>query len=189
MGGVFEKTVGKHSRSGSGRLVFWGVFFPINVQYPSPATIHSSELKHSTALWQIKAMPKPPCPEYFKPLFFSQNAITHWPIHFAIITVHLNAGQVINGEEDFQKTYQALHQYLNNKHSWVKALSIKHNQFDTACSCCAVNTDWKSACDIAAQFGQEVVYYVADNTLSISYTDQRRKPLFIGPFLRHYVSG
>lgn len=43
---------------------------------------------------------------------------------------------------------------------------------------------WQKACELALSYQQEVIYYVSDNTLSVTFCDQRRKPIVVDGFLK-----
>jgi hypothetical protein len=118
---------------------------------------------------------------YFETRFFTDEAIYHWPIHFAIITAYTDTADK-DLPEDISND-DALHKHLLERYSWVKRITAVDNDLKNPKPAWAVNADWSCACDIGQHLGQEAIYFVADNTLNISYSDHRRKPYVVGSFL------
>lgn len=121
---------------------------------------------------------------YFKTSFSSQNNITHWPIHFAILGIPVSSHD-FNNEEN--SVAESLPDYLNNNYRWVRKLSGYNTLSQDIAQYFAVNVGWNEACDLAHSLGLEAIYYVSDNTLSVTYADERRKPLVVDSFLRRFT--
>lgn len=117
--------------------------------------------------------------QYFSRRFISDKKITHWPIHFAIIDLATSSAET--GIETKQ-----LQDYLEKNFSWVRPLSTLENQSKELQPCCAVNMSWLQACETGMKYGLEAVYFVSDNTLSVTYCDERRKPYVVDSFLNRF---
>lgn len=117
-------------------------------------------------------LPRP----YFVKTFHSEENITHWPIHFAIIPSP--SEQTTEQEAELQ--------YLRKHYSWVRRLTLYDNNSEQSQNCWAVNMGWQQACQTGIEFGQEAVFYVSDNTLSVTFCDERRKPFIVDGFLKRY---
>lgn len=113
---------------------------------------------------------------YFLKTFHSDENITHWPTHFAIIP----SGSMQNAELEREL------QYLSKHYSWVRRLTLYDDSARLGQNCWAVNMGWEQACHTGTEFGQEAVFYVSDNTLSVTYCDERRKPYIVDGFLKRY---
>jgi hypothetical protein len=122
---------------------------------------------------------------YFQRTFSSAHRITHWPIHFAII---IAPTQSTSPTRDLDKVYtEDLHTYLKENFSWFRFMAVTDPDNQASTPCWAVNSEWQQACEIGLSYGLEAIYFVSDNTLSVSYCDERRKPIFVDAFLNRYT--
>lgn len=125
-----------------------------------------------------------PIPEYyFHTQFVSEHKISHWPIHFAIIAEQADKPAI----DESPAASQDLKTYLNKHFSWVKALTEIDTDNRQRLPCFAVNAGWNEACAIGRYYQQEVIYYVSDNTLSVTFCDERRKPYVVDGFLQRFL--
>jgi hypothetical protein len=113
---------------------------------------------------------------YFLKTFRSDQTINHWPIHFAIIPSASN----------HQTEQERELQHLRKHYSWVRCLTLHDADAEHGQNCWAVNMGWQQACQTGIEFGQEAVFYVSDNTLSVTFCDERRKPFIVDGFLKRY---
>ncbi|WP_297809904.1 hypothetical protein [uncultured Methylophaga sp.] len=120
---------------------------------------------------------------YFHTQFVSEREISHWPIHFAIIA-DTPANSV---STDPVAAPQDLETYLMKHFFWVKALTEINTDNQRRLPCFAVNAGWSEACAIGRYCQQEVIYYVSDNTLSVTFCDERRKPYVVDGFLQRFL--
>lgn len=120
---------------------------------------------------------------YFHTQFASEDKISHWPIHFAIIA-EANDKSIT---ADSVETAEDLKTYLINHFSWVKPLIEIDSDIQRRVPCFAVNAGWEEACTIGHYYRHEVIYYVSDNTLSVTFCDGRRKPYVVDGFLKRFL--
>ncbi|GEM_PF-2676153 len=121
---------------------------------------------------------------YFKTTFSSQNNITHWPIHFAILGIP-DASDAFSNRKN--EAAESLSDYLSKHYCWVRKLTGDNSTRSQGLDhYFAVNMSWNEACDLGQDLSMEAIFYVADNTLSVTYTDVRRKPVVIDSFLKRF---
>lgn len=129
-------------------------------------------------------MYKPIPRQYFKTVFSSEENITHWPIHFAILkatdlfcTDHSHGGSI---------PAKSMGDYLKENYSWVRRLIANDTHNSKVEEYWAVAIGWHEACNLAQSSGLEAIFYVSDNSLSVTYCDDRRKPIFVDGFLKRF---
>ena len=121
-------------------------------------------------------------PIYLNTHFSTANEINDWPNEFSIITAYATTGE--NWSDEQNKTADtALEDNLKENYNWVKRVIGYSPQSGHSEPGWAVNADWHQACDLGVQFKQDAIYCVSNNTLSVSYCDERRKDVYVGNFL------
>lgn len=122
--------------------------------------------------------------QYFKTIFSSKENITHWPIHFAI----LKSNDMLfsdNTDGDLMTSCSRA-SMLKEKYGWAKHLSGINTDSGITDKYWAIAIGWSDACQLAQASGLETIFYVSDNTLSVTYCDGRRKPFYVDSFLRRF---
>lgn len=119
--------------------------------------------------------------QFFQTQFVSQHKINHWPIHFAIIS------QSLDQQSAAESASEDLETYLLKHFTWVKPLTEINPAYQSGLPCYAVNAGWDQACTIGLSYQQTVIYYVSDNTLSVTFCDERRKPYVVDGFLQCFL--
>lgn len=127
-------------------------------------------------------MSEPIPSRYFQRYFLSDVKISHWPIHFAIISE--TTPKQTSLDKQHTGTDNKMATFLKKHFSWVENLTAVDPETKTTFPCWAVNVGWEKACELGLSYQQEVIYYVSDNTLSVTFCDQRRKPIVVDGFLK-----
>lgn len=106
-----------------------------------------------------------------------------WPQCFATITGYATTGETWTDAKN-KKADAKLKAFL--KKLGVKSFRItgysekEHNHAEPGWG---VALSFDDACDIGLLFKQDAIFYIINNTLFVSYCDQRRALIKVGPFL------
>ncbi|WP_438971534.1 hypothetical protein [Methylophaga sp.] len=119
---------------------------------------------------------------YLDTQFLNVEKISHWPSNFAIISAYATTGDNGSSEQN-ESADKNLEQYLKAHFPWVRRLISFSPKWDDLKSGWAVNCSWNDACDIGLMYKQDVIYFVSGNTVSVSFCDERRKPVTVGDFV------
>jgi type I restriction enzyme M protein len=127
-------------------------------------------------------------PAYAETLFCCPKPLTDVPAEFATITGYATTGETWTDEQNAAADV-ALEKVLREKSPWVHRLTGYCPHTLHAEPGWAVALSFEEACEIGSRFKQDAIYFVRGDTLFVSYCDQRRKLIEIGPFLpRVHVS-
>jgi len=118
---------------------------------------------------------------YFDTHFLNHEKLMNWPSNFAIITAYATTGEKWTDEQNIAAD-NALKEYLNSNFSWVKRLTGFSPETAHSEPGWAVNAGWQQACEIGMNFKQDAIYFVAGNSLSVSFCDEKRKLVAVGDF-------
>lgn len=120
-------------------------------------------------------------PIYKDTKFYVQEKTKDWPEEFAIITAYATTGEEwTNSENELADT--ALMMRLKNESNWLKRITGFSPETRHAEPGWAVSISWENACDIGLEFKQDAIYYVSNNRLTVSYCDDKRKPIDVDEF-------
>lgn len=120
-------------------------------------------------------------PAYFETHFQQDEAWQDWPEQFAIITAYATTGETWTDAEN-QAADLALEAELRKQSAWVRRITGYSPATGHAEPSWAVPIDFKTACDIGKRYRQDAIYYVAHDTLFVSYCDSRRASITVGDF-------
>jgi hypothetical protein len=113
-------------------------------------------------------------PIYLNTYFSHDKNIDNWPVEF--------------GENwtDAENTLadNKLKSYLKSRSNWIKRLTGYSPETGHAEAGWAADISWEDACDIGLEFKQDAIYFVSDNTLTVSYCDERRQQVHVDEFLK-----
>lgn len=118
-------------------------------------------------------------PIYFETHF--QTQVEVWPYSFAIITAYATTGQAWTAKENGAAD-RALEQFLMAHGSLlgrVVGYSLETGHKEPGW---AARIDWNEACDIGLRFKQDAIYFIQGEVLSVTYCDERREMIQVGPF-------
>jgi len=123
-------------------------------------------------------------PAYFETHFRQDDGspkIQRWPERFAIITAWATTGEHWSEVENVSADQQ-LKEELQRRSTWCRRLTGYSPQTGHAEPGWAVELDFDTACDIGHRYRQDAIYYVEGDELYVSYCDQRRSRVPVGPF-------
>lgn len=122
-------------------------------------------------------------PIYLDTYFSCQENIDNWPLEFAVITAYATTGE---SWTDFQNNQAdtELESYLETSSTWLKRLTGYSPDTGHTEPGWAADISWEQACDIGLKFKQDAIYFVSSNTLTVSYCDTRRNPVYVGEYLK-----
>jgi carbohydrate-binding DOMON domain-containing protein len=110
-----------------------------------------------------------------------------WPAEFAVITAYATTGEnwtVIQNEQADAE----LKSCLEVNSTWMKRLIGYSPDTGHSEPGWATNISWEQACYIGKKFKQDAIYYVSNNTLTVSYCDNRREPVYVSEYLQRLTS-
>jgi hypothetical protein len=120
-------------------------------------------------------------PVYFETQFECAEESTDWPEEFAII-----AAYAMTGENWPETKNQAADKQLETELRKKGLLVRRVTGFSPATGHrepgWAAALDVEAACEIGLRFKQDAIYYVAGDTLGVSFCDSRRALVEIGSF-------
>ncbi len=119
--------------------------------------------------------------EYGETLFCTQSHVAEWPPEFAIITAHATTGETWTDEQNHDAD-AALESALREKAlEPVRCTGYSPTTLHAEPGW-AVPLSFEEACEWGRQFKQDAIYFVRNGILHVSYCDQRRSLIPIGPF-------
>ncbi len=104
-----------------------------------------------------------------------------WPEEFAIITAYATTGEKWTAAEN-DAADRALEADLKMKSSWVRRITGYSPSTGHGEPGWAVTLSFEAACKVGVQYKQDAIYFVKNDTLSVSFCDARKKQVEIGPF-------
>jgi hypothetical protein len=120
-------------------------------------------------------------PAYFETRFIRLEVREVWPAEFAIITAYATTGEIWP-ELKNRAGDQQLEDELRRQHRWLRRLTGFSPSTGHAEPGWAVDVGYQTACDIGQCYKQDAIYYVIQDTLYVSFCDQRRTLLAVGGF-------
>lgn len=120
---------------------------------------------------------------YFGIHFLNDENLTTWPSIFAIFTAYTTIAGKWTNDEQKKEADDALRNYLNMNFSWVKRFTSFSSRTKPSHTGWAVNVGWKQARDIGLILKQDAIYFIAGNTVAVSYCDNRKKLIAVGDFI------
>jgi len=120
-------------------------------------------------------------PAYFETHFHTADAGEDWPHEFVIISAYATTGEHWphgrNAAAD-----QQLAECLRQHSSWLKRVTGYSPTTGHAEPSWAAALPFDEACDLGLIFHQDAIYYIAEDVLSVSHCDARRKLIPVGSF-------
>ena len=119
-------------------------------------------------------------PAYFEVRFRTDDHVGEWPSEFAVITAYATTGQAWSDEEN-EAADRELREHLGSLSHFVVRLSGYSPSTGHCEPGWAVAVPYDQACDIGFRFHQDAIYFVEDDSLSVSRCGERRK-IEVGTF-------
>lgn len=110
-----------------------------------------------------------------------RSDLTDWPASFAIITGYATTGESWPQQEN-DAADRSLQELLMAEDLLCGRVTGYSPDTGHAEPGWAAPIGWTEACDLGLQFKQDAIYYVDGDVLSVSYCDDRRKLVEVGPF-------
>lgn len=120
-------------------------------------------------------------PVYFETHFERQALWEDWPSEFAIITAYATTGEAWTNSEN-EAADKRLEAKLRQQESWLRRLTGYSPVTGHSEPGWAVALSFEVACNLGQQFRQDAIYYIVGDVLHVSFCDQRRAQVLIGPF-------
>ncbi len=125
--------------------------------------------------------PAPMIPAYFETNFRMEAPIDSWPDQFAIITGFATTGESWTDDRNDAADQRLLAQLTAAGHHPIRLAGFSPVTGHAEPSW-AVPMDWPAACDLGLEFLQDAVYWVDQDSLFITYCDDRRALVRVGSF-------
>ena len=120
-------------------------------------------------------------PVYFETHFRTPAPTPDWPPEFIIVTAYATTGERWTTAEN-EAADRKLTEELRQLGAWSARLTGYSPRTGHAEPGWAVTLSLDAACDLGLRYRQDAIYHVAGDRLSVSFCDQRRKLVAVGPF-------
>ena len=120
-------------------------------------------------------------PAYFRTRFRIQYELPEWPEEFAIISAHATTGEEWT-KEDNERANDELVSVFEESGVWFDVLTGFSPETGHAELSYAVALPLDRACDLGVRFRQDAIFHVRGDLLSVTYCDERRALVPVGPF-------
>jgi len=120
-------------------------------------------------------------PAYFETHFQRDEPWDDWPASFAVITAYAPTGTTRPAAENAEAD-RRLEAELRSARCWVRRLTGYSPTTGHAEPGWAVELEFDTACDLGERYGQDAIYYVVGDALSVIHCDDRRRPVAVGRF-------
>ncbi|QFY43164.1 DUF3293 domain-containing protein [Candidatus Methylospira mobilis] len=118
---------------------------------------------------------------YFDTHFERRESWEVWPAEFAIITAYATTGETWPDSRNLAADRQ-LEAELRRQRRWMRRLTGFSPADGHAEPGWAVDIGFHAVCDIGKRYEQDAIYYIIEDTLYVSFCDQRRALLEVGGF-------
>ena len=140
-----------------------------------------SALFSEVVLSSSVSLPRGMHPAYAESHFQRLEHWDDWPVEFAIITAHATTGEKWTASKN-KDADRALESDLKKRAPWVRRITGYSPTTGHGEPGWAVALPFGTACEIALHYKQDAIYFVSQDTLSVSFCDTRKKRIEIGPF-------
>ena len=127
------------------------------------------------------ALPKGMHAAYGETHFQQLEHADDWPEEFAIVTAYATTGEEWTAAEN-EAADRVLEAHLKQQATWVRRLTGYSPSTGHAEPGWAVTLSFEAACKTGLQHKQDAIYFVEKDTLSVSFCDDRKGRIEIGPF-------
>jgi|GEM_PF-1099820 len=118
---------------------------------------------------------------FFETRFRTPVLDADWPREFVIVSAYATTGACWPPERNLAADRE-IERCLRERGVWMRRITGYSPTVDHAEPSWAAVLPFEDACELGLQFLQVAIYHVADDVLSVSYCDQRRKLIQVGLF-------
>lgn len=120
-------------------------------------------------------------PAYFETRFHTQLSVHRWPREFVILTAYATTGESWTRRQNVAADAR-LASELRAYDAKIVRITGYSPRTGHAEPGWAAEIPFDEACDIGLRYRQDALYHVQGDILSVSYCDERRKLVTVGPF-------
>jgi hypothetical protein len=118
---------------------------------------------------------------YFEVRFIVGEPAPEWPPEFVIITAYATTGETWSRGENEAADRRLREDLARRSAFFVRITGYSPTTGHGEPGWAAV-LPFDEACDLGLEFKQDAIYHVAANELSVTYCDERRALVPVGPF-------
>jgi hypothetical protein len=127
-------------------------------------------------------------PAYFTTRFSVAGPMPEWPDEFVIISAHATTGERWSMAES-ERADLELQEALGDSGVWYRGIAGFAPDTAHAEPTWAAPLPFAAACDLGLRFGQDAIFHVEGDLLSVTHCDHRRQLVRVGSFRERLERG